>query len=46
MLVFIGVFILILAACGQGSGSTEPEENANGIESEENSDLVESEESC
>ncbi|TWI57184.1 GerMN domain-containing protein [Halalkalibacter nanhaiisediminis] len=38
----LSLFILVLAACGQGTDSTEPEQATDGIEIEENSDLVES----
>lgn len=38
----LSMFILVLAACGQGTDSAEPEQATDGIEIEENSDLAES----
>ncbi|WP_332689364.1 GerMN domain-containing protein [Halalkalibacter lacteus] len=44
MFLLLGLSILLLGACGQGTTSNEQEEQpADGIESEENSDLVEEE---
>ncbi|KHF38441.1 GerMN domain-containing protein [Halalkalibacter okhensis] len=45
-LILLGLFILILGACGQGAVSNEDPQTADEIETEENSDLVEEDENA